>query len=249
MPGRSEFGTIVRATRLFSRVVKLESYHDEDREERLESVFRHTSEAGDYGLHGQEAVSQFKRTTRKTPVGFEPVFGPWSQVFNLSNKFLGVTVVHELAHLVDRYHTGPRYAWSSGREEFLPLYQAYKLTRSSWIIANAREGKFFYARSQSGYKVSLPRDEDVRKQAVKRAWDMSCSNEVFARCLTAHVFYSNMSNLDLSQSDQQLCTSFIGRVQSPINQLSGYDLSQEDYEHIRAPLHNVLSRLGWTSNG
>lgn len=240
VPTLKELAIIERATQLFARQLQVRSYHD-GVEERLDAWFRHQgSLPDDYGLHEQEAVSQFRHSVRE---GGEKVFGPWAQVFNLSNPYLGVTIIHELSHLIDRYHLGPRSQWTSSQPMFQPLYEAYAQTKSCWIAHNARQGRFVEARGPGGVTVGLPRDDDVRKRASDRAARMLLSHEVFARCTTAFVVYE--SHADSPQRQRQICEQFFTRMRSPRNQISGYDLSEDDYGLIRQPLQEIFANLGW----
>lgn len=243
MPTRDEMMIMERATRLFGRCVTLHSYHDE-KEERLDAWFRHSEAIPDaFGLHTQEAVSQFRHNER--PNG-EVVFGSWAQTINLSNQYLAVTIVHELGHLVDRYHLAPRTAWSSASEQFFELFNAYSQTTSSWIATNALQGRFFYAKGPDGTIKGVPDDPKLRRLASERALEMLKGHEVFARCLTAFVFYEALSN-DLTVDDRAICQQFLDRVTSLPNRVTGYDLSQKDYEIVREPMHRLLDDLGWKS--
>ncbi len=241
IPDRHQWMVIERATRLFGNSIMLHSYHS-GAEERLDAWFRHSDgQQDDYGLDTQEAVSQFRHKIR--PNG-EKVFGPWAQAINLSNPYLAVTIVHELGHLVDRYHLSPRTAWTSASEQFHELYEAYSQTQSWWIATNALRGRFFRAQGPNGESVGIPNDSRIRQEASERALEMLKGHEVFARSLTAFVFYEKLDE-DLGESDKNLCRQFLARVASARNRVSGYDLSKEDYEIMRDPMRQLLNNLRW----
>lgn len=243
VPTRQQLHDMIRASTLFTRVFKTNAYHGEpvgNEELRLDAWFwHHDDKSGSYRSEGQEAASLFRHHVKNNG---ESVFGPWVQKFNLNNPSITITVVHELAHLLDRYEDHPRTAWTSSGRNFDPIFEKYQYTESAYILLMLSKGKFPTLYGPEEIIIEPPTDKEVREKIQQRAHEMRKRHEVIARCVTAYLFYEN---IDMSSSEERIRDEFHALVRSRVNQIYGYDLSREDYEIIRAPLIAALKEVKW----
>lgn len=242
LPTRVEYGLTEHASRLFAMHVRLHSYHARS-EERIDVWLRREEPGMEiFGLGNEEAVSVFRHKKREDG---EIVFGPWLQIINLGYEHFTSTVVHELAHLVDRYHKAPRLSWTSADKEFEDLYAAYSKTQSSYLLQKLKAGKFPTAIDPQGNEHDIF-DEVSRKLLPTLAREMLKGHEVFARCLTAYIFYRS-NRIKLTAKKQHLCDLFLKRVDSLRNRSIGADLNLSDFLIIETSMQQLLNNLGWSS--
>lgn len=236
VPAGRDLSAMRAAVGLFGSVVTLHAY---DPSERLDSWFRYGG-SQDFGMGEKEAISQFRYSTRESG---ERVLGPWVQVFNLQNPYLGVTVVHELAHLVDRYSNPPRNIWTSSSSAFDDVMSAYSETESARVLSRIVHGDTLVLISDADTLRPVAAEwSEVRTMARSSLM----RHEVAARCITAHVFYDSPLRVSASSRIQRLIDQFDARVNSLKNRLYRYDLSTSDYETVREPLTRALRAVGWT---
>lgn len=247
VPTITEIKAFTLAGSLFQSVIFTMPYVSEDADERLDLwLTRDKPKEWDPDGLPDEAISVFRWSTRASG---EKVLGPWVQLVSLSYDFFPITVIHELAHVIDRYHNPPRTTFTSGGPSFEGLRSAYRKTISYAILNRIAQGEIPTFFTDNEERVVFPEDQESQKEIQKVAEGALHTGEVFARCLTAYILYRAERSSDMGRNSKYntLFSMFHKRVNHERNQLFGYDLSVEDFEIIEKPMKALLDKLTWSN--
>lgn len=262
LPSEDERELFSAAYDLVSRFVNFYSYH-EHTEERLDTWMSRDQTSPFDGVASPHAVSLFRHSTRrvKHPDGSirqEDCFGPWVQYIGLSKPDFGITLVHELAHLIDRYHESPRTQLTvrPSNPVFADFFQAYATTKSArrlnairgpikpgTLTPDANELRNIQVMLEGGKVVRFTGAERVK--LAEQCIEFSKSQEIFARCMTAFIIFGRMAIGSLSHAEQRLTDQYLARMGMFTNALFGNVLDEEDYDTIKEPLARALRKNGW----
>lgn len=271
LPTDPERGLFSAAYEMIYRHVKFYSYHERT-EDRLDTWFSRDRESPFAGVGSPHAISLFRHSKKKIQdesgiIQEVSVFGPWVQFIGLSKPDIGITLVHELAHLIDRYHDLPLDGSSVSPQNprFIPFFEAYAKTRSarrlSDLIHMIRELEIeAMNRKEAGDEMALEnmemlithpnglstyfRGAELTKMATQ-AVEFSKTQEVFARCMTAFVMFERETSGTSDINEQMLIDQYSDRRASFSNAIYANVLGKEDFDIIREPLVHGLRESGW----
>lgn len=251
VPNQDDYGIITNSSRLFLQYFHGVHLKRPDGDFRLDVWFKHNDPLrSEHDLPDCEGLS-LQRTQKVTVDGTEHIVtGSWVQVINLSNQFLGVTIIHELVHLADLYFKAPfgKCSCSEFPEQLEALNQAYAQTSSYRLLDTivSGNGKIPYVEGSDGnnhFVLSGREATDI----IATAEDMLQEHEVFARCVTSLILYEAGSSLTEAESLQfmGIFTQHTKRVLSRRNDTLRYEMDTNDYNIVKEPLLALLKMLEW----